>query len=154
MDYTTLMSQLECLPHLKEIDAQSLYATFEQIQDGRCKRGIRYPLALLLSLIVLAKLAGMDNMNGVVEWVRHRHAWLNAIFGTSYRRWPCFSTYVYALSKLDAQVASFLLSSALSSVSFVGASGCHRLALLSPNQATIGKTGLPKPGCSRASPTA
>jgi predicted transposase YbfD/YdcC len=55
----------------------------------------------------------MDNMNGVVEWVRHRHGWLNAIFGTSYRRWPCFSTYVYALSKLDAQVASCLLSSAL-----------------------------------------
>jgi predicted transposase YbfD/YdcC len=113
MDYTTLMAQVECMPQLRDINAHSLYATFEQIQDGRCKRGIRYPLALLLSLIVLAKLAGMDNMNGVVEWVRHRHAWLNSLFGTTYQRWPCFSTYVYALSKLDAQVASFLLSSAL-----------------------------------------
>lgn len=113
MDYTTLMAQVECMPELKDIDAHSLYATFEQMQDGRRKRGIRYPLALLLSLIVLAKLAGMDTMNGVVEWVRHRGAWLDALFGTSYRRWPCFSTYVYALGKLDPQVASFLLSSAL-----------------------------------------
>jgi hypothetical protein len=47
MGYTTLMSRLECMPQLKEADAQSLYATFEQIQDGRCKRGIRYLLALL-----------------------------------------------------------------------------------------------------------
>ena len=113
MDYTTLMAQVKWIPEGKDIDAHSLYATFEQIQDGRCKRGIRYPLALLLSLIVLAKLAGMDNMNGVVEWVRHRGVWLNALFGTTYRRWPCFSTYVYALGKLDPQVATFLLSSAL-----------------------------------------
>ncbi|GHO82725.1 ISAs1 family transposase [Dictyobacter formicarum] len=113
MDSTTLMAQVECQPHLKDVNAHSLYASFQQIHDGRCKRGIRYPLALLLSLIVLAKLAGMDNMNGVVEWVRHQSSWLNALFGTSYHRWLCFSTYVYALGKLDPQVASFLLSSAL-----------------------------------------
>ncbi len=113
MDYTTLMAQMECMPLASEADAQSLYAAFQQIEDGRRKRGVRYPLALLLTLIVLAKLAGMNNMNAVVEWVRHRNQWLNRIFGVSYQRWPCFSTYVYALSKLDAQVVTFVLSSAL-----------------------------------------
>jgi predicted transposase YbfD/YdcC len=55
----------------------------------------------------------MNNMNAVVEWVRHRGQWLNQVFEVSYERWPCFSTSIYALSKLDAQVVTFMLSSAL-----------------------------------------
>ena len=39
----------------------SVYRAFEQIQDGRQKRGVRYSSALILTLIVLAKLAGMTS---------------------------------------------------------------------------------------------
>lgn len=58
MDYNTLMNCVPSLPAPVTIDPHSLYAAFEQITDGRHKRGVRYPLAVLLSLIVLAKLSG------------------------------------------------------------------------------------------------
>ena len=45
-----------------EVDAFSVYRAFEQIQDGRHKRGVRYSSALILTLIVLAKLAGMTRL--------------------------------------------------------------------------------------------
>lgn len=52
------MNGMPALPPTASIDPHSLYVAFEQITDGRHKRGLRYPLAVLLSLIVLAKLSG------------------------------------------------------------------------------------------------
>jgi hypothetical protein len=52
MDYTTLVRQIEPMDQAEPIDALSLYAAFQQLPDGRKKRGVRYPLALLLTLIV------------------------------------------------------------------------------------------------------
>ena len=34
------------------IDAESLYQAFEKVEDGRGKKGRRYPLAFLLTLII------------------------------------------------------------------------------------------------------
>jgi hypothetical protein len=39
----------------QEIDALSVYRACEQVQDGRHKRGVRYRVALILTLIILAK---------------------------------------------------------------------------------------------------
>ena len=39
----------------QEVDAFSVYQACEQIQDGRHKRGGRYRVALILTLIILAK---------------------------------------------------------------------------------------------------
>src|SRR2546430_891365 len=98
MDYNTLGAEIEAAKPSVAVDAHSLYIAFQQIKDGRKKRGVRYPLALLLTVIVVAKLTGEVNMSGVVDWVRYRGEWLNTQLGLSYRRWPCFSTYTYALS--------------------------------------------------------
>ena len=70
MDYTTFVEQIESPDQAGQIEMHSLYATFAQIKDGRKKRGVRYRLALLLTLIVLAKLAGEVTLSGVVDWVR------------------------------------------------------------------------------------
>src|SRR5258708_35674827 len=59
-----------------EMDPQSLYRNLEQVQDVRKARGKRYPLPLLLTLILLAKLAGETSISGVVAWTRHRAPWL------------------------------------------------------------------------------
>ncbi len=99
MDYSTLLEPIEPFEQPAEMDPQSLSLAFQQLGDGRKKRGRRYPLALLLTVIVLAKLAGEVSLNGVVDWVRLRHEWLNRTLGLSYKRWPCFSTYTYALGK-------------------------------------------------------
>lgn len=112
MDYSTLTSQIEPSQSWEPIDPHSLYGTFEQLPDGRKKRGRRYPLALLLTLIVLAKLAGETNISGVVDWVKHRQAWLQTIFGSRLPRWPCFTTYTYALSKLDASACMSIVAAA------------------------------------------
>ena len=44
------------------IDPASLYSAFEQVTDGRKKKGKRYPLPLLLTLLMLGKLAGETTM--------------------------------------------------------------------------------------------
>jgi len=53
-----------------EIDALSVYRAMEQIQDGRHKRGVRYSVALILTLILLGKVAGMTTPLAIAEWVR------------------------------------------------------------------------------------
>src|SRR5258706_332040 len=48
------------------IDPASLYSAFEQVRDGRKRKGKRYPLPLLLTLLLLGKLAGETTVNGIV----------------------------------------------------------------------------------------
>lgn len=103
MDYITLASEIELPPSLEEVDAHSMYAAFEQITDGRCKRGIRYPVALIVTLIVLAKLTGEPKLSGVSQWARLRGAWLNEVLHLQRTEWPAASTYTYVLERLDAQ---------------------------------------------------
>ena len=49
------------------IDPASLYSAFEQVTDGRKQKGKRYPLPLLLTLLMLGKLAGETTVNGIVD---------------------------------------------------------------------------------------
>jgi hypothetical protein len=52
-----------------------LYCAFEQVKDGRKAQGKRYPLALLLTLLMLGKMAGETTINGRVDWVKERKGW-------------------------------------------------------------------------------
>jgi hypothetical protein len=42
------------------------------VTDGRKQKGKRYPLPLLLTLLMLGKLAGETTMNGIVDWIKER----------------------------------------------------------------------------------
>jgi len=55
-----------------EVEAHSFYQSLEQLADGRKARGKQYPLAFVLTLICLAKLAGETTISGVVDWTRNR----------------------------------------------------------------------------------
>ena len=57
-------------------DAASLYSAFEQVKDGRKKKGKRDPIALILTVIMLGKMAGEKSINGRVDWVKGRKALL------------------------------------------------------------------------------
>ena len=70
MNYSTLEAAMEPVGGEQQIDALSVYRAFEQIQDGRKKRGVRYRVPFILTLIVLAKLAGMTTLAAIAEWVR------------------------------------------------------------------------------------
>ena len=95
------------------IDPASLYCAFEQVTDGRKKKGKRYPLPLLLTLLMLGKLAGETSVNGIVDWIKERQAWLRGQLNWP-KRFPTNSTYSEALARCDAEqivtaVASVLL---------------------------------------------
>jgi hypothetical protein len=105
MDYITLAPERELPTSLEEVDAHSVYTAFEKITDGRYKRGIRYSVALILTLILLAKLAGEPKLSGVSQWVRLRGTWLNEVLHLQRTRWPAASTYTYVLERLDERGA-------------------------------------------------
>jgi len=84
------------------IDPASLYCAFEQVRDGRKKKGKRYPLPLLLTLLLLGKLAGETGVNGIVEWIKERQADLRRQLNWP-KRFPTNSTYSEALARCDAQ---------------------------------------------------
>lgn len=50
-----------------KIDPTSLYHAYAHVRDGRKDKGKRYPLPLLLTLLLLGKLAGESNINGIVD---------------------------------------------------------------------------------------
>jgi hypothetical protein len=83
-------------------EPDSLYRAFEQVADGRKKKGKRYPLPLLLTLLLLGKLAGETSVNGVVDWVKERQVWLRSQLKWP-KRFPTNSTYSEALACCDAE---------------------------------------------------
>ena len=84
------------------IDAASLYSAFEQVRDGRKKKGKRYPLPLLLTLLLLGKLAGETTVNGIVDWIKERQALVRRQLNWP-KRFPTNSTYSEALAHCDAR---------------------------------------------------
>jgi predicted transposase YbfD/YdcC len=72
MEYSTTNDRVELAEGAIAFDLNSLYAWLLKLTDGRKRRGIRYPLALILTMVILAKLGGEDGPKGMAEWLRHR----------------------------------------------------------------------------------
>ena len=83
-------------------DAASLYAAFEQVKDGRGKKGKRYPLALILTLIMLGKLAGETTIEGIIDWINERKKEIQELLSWP-KRFPAHKTYRCALATCDHQ---------------------------------------------------
>ncbi len=90
-----------------------LWQRLAGLADGRRARGKRYPLPLLLLLVVLAKLGGEDRPSGIADWVAHRRAALQQALGLTWPRMPHHNTYRRVLAgaidpdALDATVGAF-----------------------------------------------
>ena len=80
----------------------SLYGLFSSYEDKRKKRGIRYSLALILTLIVLAGLAGERGPTAIAEWVRLNCVWLCVALGLNRQSLPCANTYRLVCASIDA----------------------------------------------------
>jgi len=94
------------------IDPASLYSAFEQVTDGRKQKGKRYPLPLLLTLLMLGKLAGETTVKGIVEWINERQGWLRGQLNWP-KRFPTNSTYSEALARCDAHQLVTVIASVL-----------------------------------------
>lgn len=71
----------------------SLYSYLAKIVDQRQRRGIRYPLATILVLVVLAKLCGQDKPSGIADWAQQRRAFLVEALRLKRDQLPHHSTY-------------------------------------------------------------
>jgi predicted transposase YbfD/YdcC len=80
---------------------RTLYQALQRVPDLRCKRGRRYPAALVLTLLLVAKMAGEQTIAGIAEWVLHRKQRLQCWLPLE--RIPCANTYRYICAHVDAQ---------------------------------------------------
>lgn len=110
MNYTTLEEAIQHGQWPLEEDVQSVYRAFEQVLDGREKRGVRYQVKEILMLIMLGKLAGMTTPAAIAEWVRHRDEQLKRLLPWTRPSFPCASTYSNVLQTLDAAQVTEVLA--------------------------------------------
>ncbi len=116
MNYSTLNEVMEQMKLQVEIDALSVYQALEQVQDGRHKRGVRYSVALIFTLILLGKVAGMTTPLAIAEWVRLRAAWLSAVLPITRQTFPCAATYSHVLRAVKAEQVNEVLTQVLTRV--------------------------------------
>ena len=135
MHSITTTDHIQASGRTKEEEALSLYQSFEQVTDYRHKRGVRYPLALVLSLVVLGKVAGMTSLVGIAEWVRLRQDWLKQTLPCSCASFPCASTYGKVLRRVEAEEVTHLLSAWLTRLSALRRCGAEPSRLFSQEEA-------------------
>ena len=110
MDYTTLPITIDEGKILEPVAVASLYEALQQLSNARRGQGKRYELALILCLLVLAKLAGQTSLSGATEWIRHRAAHLSEHFGLRRKTMPCQMTYCNVLARVDGKHLDEILS--------------------------------------------
>lgn len=94
-------------------DVGSLAEHLATLTDSRHRRGIRYPLPLLVLLVVLAKLTGEDRPSGMAEWVRLRKDTLKDALHLSRSAMPHSNTFrrilaeVVSPTDLETRVQAF-----------------------------------------------
>jgi predicted transposase YbfD/YdcC len=84
------------------VDAASLYRAFEQVKDARGKKGKRYPLAFILTLIMLGKMAGQTKIKGIISWIKERKKEIKKMLNWP-KDFPSQKAYTHALSHCDPQ---------------------------------------------------
>ena len=135
MHYNTGSAVLAPVDCGQEIDVLSLYHAFEQLPDRRHLRGKRYSLALVLSLLVIGKLAGMTTLTAIAEWVRWRADWLRQVLPATRVQFPCPATYSNVLRAVDADQVTHLLASWLTRLEAARRCGTEPSRLLTQPEA-------------------
>jgi predicted transposase YbfD/YdcC len=81
-------------------DVGSLYAHFQTLHDIRKPKGLRYSLAIVLVLIVLAKICGEDQPSGIADWAKNRTDMLAELLKLRRKKMPHHSTYRRILAEV------------------------------------------------------
>ncbi len=110
MDYTTLLSKTPLTSNEASLPLVSLYEALQELPDARRAQGKRYSLALILCLVILAKLAGQKSVSGVTQWLHHRRVALTERLGLRRPRLPCHMTYCNVLAEVDGVQLDQILS--------------------------------------------
>jgi len=92
---------MECITETGLVfDIGSLYAHFQTFSDNRKPKGLRYQLATILVVLVMAKLCGEDRPSGIAEWAKHRTELLADLLRLKRKKMPHHSTYRRILAEV------------------------------------------------------
>lgn len=101
MECNTILAEMQVSAEAGTVVVESLYEAMKRVKDQRSRRGKRYSAAVVLTLLVLAKLAGQVKLKGIAEWV----GWQAETFAQRlplYRgEVPCANTYRYVSDHID-----------------------------------------------------
>jgi predicted transposase YbfD/YdcC len=75
------------------LDLGAIQSHFQTLPDARKRRGLRYPLAVLLTVAVLAKLAGASDPAAIAQWAKERAVALVDLFDLARLSMPHPSTW-------------------------------------------------------------
>ena len=98
------------------VDLGALRLRLERLTDRRKARGKRYALAMLLLLVILAKLSGQDQPAGIADWIAKRSPQLRGTLGLFWKRMPHESTFrrlfewMISPEELDSVISEHLRS--------------------------------------------
>jgi predicted transposase YbfD/YdcC len=81
------------------IDVGALYIQAQTLRDQRKARGRQYSLALIVTVAVLAKLAGYSRVEDVADWAKLRRHELHQLFGTKRARMPHHTSWSRILGR-------------------------------------------------------
>src|SRR6266516_3782105 len=99
MQDTTISERL-CLPNQALLfDLDALYTQLQRVTDRRHRRGLRYPLAPILMIGVLAKLAGYESSRQMAHWAKLRTQELRRLFVLKRESMPHYSTWSRVLGQ-------------------------------------------------------
>ena len=73
-------------------DVNTLMRHLAEVSDRRSRRGRRYSLSFLLSVIILAKLCGQNRPSAIAEWVKLREKQLVGVFNKERQTVPSLNT--------------------------------------------------------------
>jgi len=79
------------------INLTDLLQRLQTVPDQRKPRGVRYPLAVLLAIAVLAKLCGYSQVHALAGWAQERAPELASVFGLKRPRLPHPTTWTRVL---------------------------------------------------------
>lgn len=109
MNYSMINEAKELAGWSAESEALSVYQALENLPDPRRAQGKRYSLALVLTCVLLAKMAGETTLQGISEWVRLRGRWLQEVLPDTRAQFPCAATYSKVLRSVDPDQVTQLL---------------------------------------------
>lgn len=104
--YSSLSFDVNQDPDGFVVDLNSLFDCFARLHDSRHARGVRYALVTVLVYVVLANLAGENQLAGIAEWVQLRKEELAQALHLKKPRAPHLSTYSRLLGHV-VDVAEF-----------------------------------------------
>lgn len=110
MNYSIIPFEIELPEQEVMFDLTEFCGLLSALTDKRDQRGRRYLLAVLLTIAVLAKLAGQNQIRDVAHWAKLRVQELCTLFKLDRKKMPHHTTWSRVLATVDPQALTQLVA--------------------------------------------